>query len=112
MLLLQGFAFSCQGSPKHSGDGVIISTTVNAEAPPCHYAGGSWLPAQTSHDCCAYCTVAGRDGVPQFLAAVVDFILAPKRSVAAVVYYQTPARNSVPLGLTTSWSSRAPPRIG
>jgi hypothetical protein len=111
MLLLQGFAFSCQTSPKHSS-GVMVSKTVNAEAPPCHDAGGSQVPAHASHDCCAHCTAAGRDAGPQFVAAVVDFILSPTPSVAAVVYYQTPARNPVPLGLTTSWSSRAPPRIG
>jgi hypothetical protein len=111
MLLLQGVAFSCQGSPKHSSS-VIVSKTVNAEAPPCHDAGGSQVPAQASHDCCAYCTTAGRDGAPQFIVAVVEFILAPTASVAAVAYYQSPVRHPVLLGLTTSWSSRAPPRIG
>jgi hypothetical protein len=112
MLLLQGFAYSCQGSPKVAG-GPIVSTTAHAEAlPPCHDAGGSHTPAQASHDCCAYCTAASRDAAPQFLEAVVDFILAPTPSVAAVAYYQSPVRNPVLLGLTTSWSSRAPPRIG
>jgi len=111
MLLLPGFSFSFH-APKPAG-GAIVSTTARAEAaPPCHDAGGSQTPAQASHDCCAYCTAAGRDGVPQFLAAVVDFILAPTPSVVVVACYQTPVRNPVLLGLTTSWASRAPPRIG
>ncbi|WP_158658885.1 hypothetical protein [Methylocystis bryophila] len=111
MLLLQGFASSCQAAPSYSG-GAVASMTAHPEASPCHDAGGSQAPAKVSHDCCAHCTAAGRDAAMQLLAAVVDFILAPTPSVVAFAFSRPLVRNPVPLGLTTSWSSRAPPRVG
>lgn len=111
LLLLQGFALSCHRAPELAG-GAVVSAIAHPGAPSCHEANDSHAPVKVSRDCCAHCTAAGRDAATQFLVVVADFILAPTPSVAAADYYQTPVRNPVLLGLTTSWSSRAPPRIG
>jgi hypothetical protein len=112
LLVLQGFAFSlaCHGAPsRHSGTAVLATAL---RAPECHHAGDPTAPEHSSHDCCVYCSVADRDALAQAIAFVADFVIAPTPSVVAAVYYQVDIRNPVPLGLTTSWSSRAPPRIG
>jgi hypothetical protein len=111
LLLLQAFTFSCHTAPKLH-DGATVSAAAQTEATPCHEGKDSRSPAQVSHDCCSHCTAAGRDAATQFLAAVAGFILQPTPNVTAAAYYRTPVRNPVLLGLMTSWSSRAPPRIG
>ena len=110
LLLLQGFAFTCHAASALP-DGAAVSTVVKP-ASHCHPSGDTKAPAHSPHDCCVYCSVAGRDALTQFTAVVVDFVLAPAQRVVAVLRYQTETLNPSPLGLTTSWSSRAPPHIG
>lgn len=110
LLVLQGFAYTCRAAPgRQSGAAISVA---HVQAPHCHRAGDEQAPATSSHDCCVYCSVAGRDALTPFIAVVADFVLAPTPSVVATVHYQTNIRNPVPLGLTTSWSPRAPPQIG
>jgi len=111
LLVLQGFAFTSSGVPPRQS-GTAISAAALVPAPHCHEPGDPHAPAKSSHDCCVYCSVAGRDALPPFSAIFADFILAPTQSVVAAVFYRIDIRNPVPLGLATSWSSRAPPRLG
>ena len=111
LLILQSFAFTCSPPPMREG-AATVSAKAFMPAPECHHAGDPTAPEHSSHDCCVYCSVADRDALAQAIAFVADFVIAPTPSVVAAVYYQVDVQNPVPLGLTTSWSSRAPPRIG
>ena len=106
--ILLGFAFTCHRGP---GRVVAISAAVQMQPSHCDQANDAKGPVRSSHDCCVYCSVAGRDVLTRLIVVVADFILAPTPSVVATAYYQTDTRNPVPLGLATSWSSRAPPPI-
>ncbi len=108
LLLLQGFASTCHG-PSLRRDGSAVSALAQPRLSHCSPAGDTHAPA---HDCCAYCSVAGRDALTQFVAVVVDYVLAPAPRFVAALRYETDILNPSPLGLTRSWSSRAPPRLG
>jgi len=111
LLLSQALAFACHGASARP-DGAAVSTVVQPSESHCASPGDTRAPAHAPHDCCVYCNVAGRDALAQFIAVVVDFVLAPAPRAVAVLRYQTDTLNPSPLGLTRSWSSRAPPHIG
>jgi hypothetical protein len=111
LLLLQGFAFSCH-APSMRMDHPAVSTLSQQDHSHCAHADDTQAPAHAPDDCCAYCSVTGRDAVTPFVAVVVDYILAPTPRVLAVLRYETDTLNPAPLGLSRSWSSRAPPHLG
>jgi hypothetical protein len=111
LLLLQGFALTCH-SVAALPDGAAVSTVVQPDKSHCAPSGDRQAPAHAQHDCCVYCSIAGRDALTHFIAVVVDFVLAPAPRAVAVLRYQTDTLNPSPLGLTRSWSSRAPPHVG
>src|SRR5271165_773054 len=86
LLLLQGFAFTCHAASARP-DGAAVST-VAKPASHCQSPSDTKAPAHSPHDCCVYCSVAGRDAITQFTAVVVDFLLAPAQRVVAFLRYQ------------------------
>jgi hypothetical protein len=114
LLVLQGFAFACHSGPSASGDGAAgAAVAAIAQGAHCSASDDAGVPTQ-GHDaaCCAYCAATHRDLLAQFISVVVVVITERPPPVIAGLSYRTDGADFVPLGWTSSWSSRAPPQFG
>ena len=105
-------AFANKAPDSASANGSLIASTINGD---CHAPGGEKSPAQGRHDhsqCCILCSASARDS-GELLAAAILLGLATYSAPEPTlhfIHFSNVDFNVPPLGWTSSWSSRAPPR--
>ena len=114
VIVLQGFAsvasLALAGSARDTAKEITAATTVVGYCHALHgHSQKNPLQGRGDHSqCCVLCSANGRDVV--FDAALPGVVAAPEPAISIAGFVKIDFDDH-PLGWTSSWSSRAPPRL-
>jgi len=114
LIILQALAFAASpASARNAPGSALTAATIKGD---CHAPGGDQRAPAQGHcslwQCCVLCSASGRDAAELPLAAI-SFSDASDSAPAptfGLTRFSNVDFHDDPLGWTSSWSSRAPPR--